>query len=140
MSKYLIISLTLLFAINCVIKDLEPDIDALSYKKIKKNPKYKEKCTIEEVCRRCTLEELKSVEECMSTGFKERKLCVLYDGERIVTDYYKIEICEASGINSVYILLVICLITGGLSLYIRKYHRRMLLQHALEKITILKDK
>ncbi len=130
----------MIIAIKCVIKDLEPDNDSLTYNKIKKNPKYDEKCTIEEKCRRCTLEEMKSVEECASTGFKERILCLLYDGERVVSDFYKIDICQPFGINSVYVFLAICILTAGLSLYIRKYHRRMLLQNALDKITIIKEK
>ncbi len=140
MSNYLIICSLLIITIRCVIKELEPDVDALTYNKIKKNPKYDEKCSIEEKCRRCTLEELKTVEECSVNGFKERTLCLLYDGERVVSDYYKIDICEPIGVNSVYVFLFFCILTAGLSLYVRKYHRRMLLQNALDKITIIKDK
>jgi hypothetical protein len=133
-------TLLLITYIFCYIKKTDSDSAEINNNKIKNNPNFKKTCEVKENCRSCTFEELKISDECKSTGFKEIKYCMVYDGERLDDDYHTTESCESNKINSIYLYLCFFTTTGILSLLLRKYYRKMMLQSTLEKITIIKDK
>jgi hypothetical protein len=126
--------------VSCYYKTKDIDNGQISNKRIKTNPNFKKICEAKESCRLCTLEELKNAEECRVTGYKEIMYCTVYDGERLDNDYYSTEPCESDKINIVYLYLMLFFTTGVLSLLMRKYYRKMMLQSTLNKITIIKDK
>lgn len=97
-------------------------------------------CETKEECRDCYFEELKHQPECQNTGQKLLKLCNLYDGLTSVDDYYVFESCyEGLKINSVMYLFIFFTFVAAISLYVRKYYRKILLNYTLEKLNINKD-
>lgn len=107
------------------------------------DPRYRKECEVKERCRPCTFEELKNtnLDECKSTGYKLMKYCEAFDDKKHVGEFYITEPCSDNiKTNSVYILLLFCVCSAFLSLMVRKYHRKILLQSTLDKITIFKDK
>ena len=106
----------------------------------KDNPKYKKDCKIKEKCRECTFDELKFNKECQNTGFKLIKLCSFYDDQKLMDEEYFNESCPKNKTNSVYIFLIICIIIGAISFYVRQNHKNLLLSKTMEKLTIFRKK
>ena len=110
-------------------------------KKHKNKEKLIKICETKEECRDCFFEELKHYSECQQTGQKILKVCNLYDGSIKVDDFYLSEPCnQGFKINSVICMLLFFIFTAAMSLYVRKFHRKILLNYTLEKLTINKEK
>jgi len=102
---------------------------------------YKKYCTIKENCKECTFEELKTIQECQSTGYKILKNCIIKDNQEIIEENLFNESClESRKISSIYILLIISILVVIISGLVRKSRKRFRLHNTLEKLTILTDK
>jgi hypothetical protein len=142
--KQIFLSLLLILSLN-IIKAFKPDSKksqgGITNTDVKKNPHYKKDCEVKEKCRECSFEELKNYFECQITGYKIIKHCRYYDETKLMDEEFYNEPClENRKLNSVYVFLIICFVLGGLSFYIRKAHRSMILSQTLEKLTILRKK
>jgi hypothetical protein len=140
--KFLIFIFIFCFSIQN-INSFKPDAgkNEVIHGKLKPNSNYKKDCKIQDKCRECTFEELKTTVECQTTGYKQISLCGYYDGNNLIDEIYNAETCsENTKVNSVYYLLCICIVIGIFSWFIRKSHRNFLLKQMFEKLTILKDK
>src|SRR5689334_13771086 len=73
-------------------------------KEIKSKLSYKKNCVIKEMCKECTFDELKNLQECQSTGAKLLKQCTYLDENKNVENYYYSEPCLESRFGSIYIL------------------------------------
>lgn len=98
---------------------------------------HKKFCDIKEHCKECTLKELKTVEECHSTGFKLLKHCVTKDDKEVVKDEIFNEVClEPRNFGSIHLFLLLSIILVVISGYFRIKRKKFKLHSTLEKIMV----
>lgn len=131
------ITITLYSCVNSV-KPVEYKGE-ITNKKSKSSQSQRKECVIKEKCRQCTFEEIRSASECQNTGYKQLKHCNYYDDLNLIDELYISEPCsENMKINSVYVLLAVCLVLGVISFHIRKSHKKFILQKTFDKLTIIR--
>lgn len=92
-------------------------------------------CIPIEECHQCSFEELKTESECYKTGYKKRNKCINLNNIEI----YNIESCnENIGINSVYIMLFICILIFISAWKIQKNYKDSFMKNIFQKISIFK--
>lgn len=94
-------------------------------------------CIYVEECHPCTFDELKhNDDDCISTGFKKRKHCIYENGD----ERYFTESCnENMGINSVYIMFILCICLCVIAWKVQKQQKDSTLKHIFAKLSIFKD-
>ena len=107
-------------------------------KDIRSKLSYKKNCQIKEQCKECTFEELKSLQECQSTGFKLLKYCTFLDENKNIENTYYSEPCFDGKISSIYIFLICSIIITICSVILRKSRKQFLVTQILDKLTIFK--
>lgn len=140
--KYYELIICLFFIILNSIFAFKPDNNKndITGIRAKDNLKYKKECKVKEKCRECTFDELKFNNECQNTGFKLIKLCSFYDEHKLIDEEYYNESCNRNKMNTVYTFLIICLIIGAFSFYVRQSHKNLLITKTMEKLTIFRKK
>lgn len=125
---------------NCILNFKPSDNRGeITKKKSNNNANQRKECEIKEKCRECTFEEIKTNSECQESGYKQLLHCNFYDDVILIDEIYFSEQCsENLKTNSVYVLLVISVLLGLLSFYIRKSHKKFILQKTFEKLTIIR--
>ena len=94
-------------------------------------------CIYVEECHPCTFDELKHGEEdCTLTGYKKRKHCIYENGD----ERYFTEPCsENIGVNSVYIMFMLCACLCVLAWKVQKQQKDSTIKHIFAKLSIFKD-
>jgi len=110
-------------------------------KNIKNLNKYDKVCKIADRCRECTFEELKNIPECQVNGYKEIKHCIYSDGKIEVDEEYSTNSCDENmRTNPVYVCLIVFMIIGPISFYVRKSQKSFMIKSMLDKLSIIKEK
>ena len=104
--------------------------------KTNKERNHSKECTPIEECKVCSFDELKTIDECQSTGYKKKIRCH-YMSNQIKMFY---EPCnENTRINPVYIFLIICIIIFICSYKYQKTQKDSTLKNLMVKLSILKN-
>lgn len=130
----LLIFLCSLLIIGCVIVKND---GSNSKKNIKSNaiPTNRE-CFPSEECHECSFDELKNDEDCHETGYKKRIHCIYDNSDE---KYYSESCSENMKINSVYIMLIICIIICGIAYKIQKNQKENLIKNVFAKLSVFKE-
>ena len=103
---------------------------------VKTNRGHNNSCKPIEECKVCSFDELKTIDECQSTGYRKRMRC------RSMSNQEKIfyEPCnENTRINPVYIFLIICIVIFICSYKYQKTQNDSTLKNLMVKLSILKN-
>lgn len=124
----------LFMIIECVIVKND---GSNSKNKIKGNamPTNRE-CFPSEDCHECSFDELKNDEDCYETGYKKRIHCVYDNSDE---KYYSESCSENIKFNSVYIMLIICLMICGIAYKIQKNQKENLIKNVFAKLSVFKE-
>ncbi len=127
---------------NSVKPDKKENQDFQLNPKIIKNKNYYDKnCKTTDKCRECTFEELKTIPECQVNGYKEIKHCIYSEGRKDIDEEFITDTCDENiKTNQVYICLLIFIVIGLVSFYVRKTHKNFMVKSMLEKLSIIKEK
>lgn len=95
-------------------------------------------CKPVDECHPCTFNELKTLEECQPTGYKKRIRCI-YENKENEEQYYGEPCNENKKFNSVYIMLIICIVLFFCSYKYQKTQKDSTLKNVMVRLSILKE-